>query len=131
MLALANTGTPEDSRAPVTLNLPEALSEQVIAALKADPRAISLRDQSAHFYGLGTHMLDLFEEGELSAVLRRTFIMRATDIALHARKAGDDGVGGSSEDFLRGLDEWERMLFRKAHEGTKSTKEWMEKVKKR
>ncbi|ROT38312.1 GINS complex, Psf3 component [Sodiomyces alkalinus F11] len=131
MLALANTGTSEDSRAPVTLNLPEALSERVIGALKADPRSVPLRDRSAHFYGLGTHMLDLFEERELSAILRRTFVTRAADIALHARKAGDDGVGGSSEDFLRGLDEWERSLFRKAHEGTKSTKEWMDKVKKR
>lgn len=130
MLALANTGTTEDSKAPVTLNLPAALSGQVVSALKADPRAVPLRDQSAHFYGLGTRMLDLFDEKELSTVMRRTFATRASDVALHARKAGDDGVGGSSEDFLRGLEEWERSLFRKAHDGTKASKEWMENVKK-
>lgn len=130
MLALANTGAAGESEAPVTLNLPSAVSGQVVPALKADPRAVALRDQSAHFYGLGTRMLDLFEEKDLSAVLRTTFITRATDIALHARKAGDDGVGGSGEEFLRGLDEWERALFRKAHDGNKASKEWMEQVKK-
>ncbi|KAF6816545.1 DNA replication complex GINS protein psf3 [Colletotrichum sojae] len=130
MLALANTGPTQDSKAPVTLNLPPALSNQVVQALKADPRAVPVRDQSAHFYGLGTRILDLFDERELSEVMRRTFVKRAAEIALHARKGGDDGVGGSSEDFLRGLDEWERGLFRKAHDGTKASKEWMDKVKK-
>ncbi|WQF80962.1 Putative GINS complex, subunit Psf3, GINS subunit, domain A, GINS complex, subunit Psf3 superfamily [Colletotrichum destructivum] len=130
MLALANTGTAEDSKAPVTLNLPPALSQQVVQALKADPRAVPVRDQSAHFYGLGTRILDLFDERELSEVMRKTFVARASEIALHARKGTDDGIGGSNEDFLRGLDEWERGLFRKAHDGTKASKEWMDKVKK-
>ncbi|WYZ43306.1 hypothetical protein EsH8_VI_001005 [Colletotrichum jinshuiense] len=130
MLALANTGTAEDSKAPVTLNLPSALSNQVVQALKADPRAVPVRDQSAHFYGLGTRILDLFDERELSEVMRKTFVARASEIALYARKGGDDGIGGSNEDFLRGLDEWERGLFRKAHDGTKASKEWMDKVKK-
>ncbi|KAH9229189.1 hypothetical protein K456DRAFT_1728651 [Colletotrichum gloeosporioides 23] len=128
MLALASTG--EDSKAPVTLNLPPALSSQVVQALNADSRAVPVRDQCAHFYGLGTRILDLFDERELSEVMRKTFVTRAAEISLHARKGGDDGVGGSSEDFLRGLDEWERSLFRKAHDGTKASKEWMDKVKK-
>ncbi|KAH7319587.1 hypothetical protein B0I35DRAFT_477925 [Stachybotrys elegans] len=127
MLALAAAG--EDARAPLTLNLPASLSEAVVAALKADPRAVPLRDQSLHFYGVGVRMLDLFEEPELGAVLRRTFVVRANDVGLHARKA-DEGVGGQGEEFLRGLDEWERALFRRGHEGVKGAKEWTEKVKK-
>ncbi|KAI0846533.1 DNA replication complex GINS protein PSF3 [Daldinia vernicosa] len=122
----------EDSSSFVSLDLPPSLSNEVMSALKADPRAVPLRDQSQNFYGLGTRMLDVFEEGEICAILRRTFVTRATDIALHARKAGateDMGVG-TGEEFLRGLEEWERKLFRKAHEGTKGTKEWMERVKK-
>ena len=134
LLALANRSpgsTQEDAKSFVTLNLPPSLSNEVMSALKADPRAVPLRDQSHNFYGLGTRMLDLFEEREICAILRRTFVARAADVALHARKAGatdDLGVGGG-EEFLRGLDEWERRLFRKAHESTKSTKEWMENVK--
>ena len=153
MLAIANTaGVGEEAKSFVTLSLPGALSNDVVQALKADPRAVPLRDQSAHFYNLANHMLDLFEEKDLAAVLRKTYVSRAADIALHARKAGGGGgsggssgskgkgkgpqeegsnlgVGGAGEEFLRGLDEWERKLFRKAHEGTRAGRDWMENVK--
>ncbi|KAL3962367.1 hypothetical protein ACCO45_003890 [Purpureocillium lilacinum] len=95
MLALASTGG-DDARAPLTLNLPPCLSERVANALKADPRAVALRDQSAHFYGVGVRMLDLFDERELGAVLRRTFVLRAADVGLHARKADETGVGAAA-----------------------------------
>ncbi|KAK3347683.1 DNA replication complex GINS protein psf-3 [Neurospora tetraspora] len=167
MLAIANTGAvdmddpSQSSKSFITFDLPPALGNDVVQALKADPRSVPLRDQSAHFYALATHMMELSEEPELSAVLRKTFVSRAAEIALHARKVGGGGssyhgrdggggaggkgkgkaakednasnlgVGGAGEDFLRGLDEWERKLFRSAHDGTKASKEWMENVKKR
>lgn len=135
LLALANrapSSAEEDAKSFVSLNLPPSLSNEVMSALKADPRAVPLRDQSHNFYGLGTRMLDLFEEKEICTILRRTFVTRATDIALHAGKAGatDDIGTGAGEEFLRGLEEWERKLFKKAHDGVKGTKEWMEGVKK-
>ncbi|SPO05352.1 probable DNA replication complex GINS protein PSF3 [Cephalotrichum gorgonifer] len=133
MLAISSAGggPHEESRPHVTMSPPAALTGEVIQALKADPRAVPLRDQSAHFYGLGTRMLDLFEDKELASVLRKTFVGRAAEVGLHAGKVGEDSVGsGAGEEFLRGLDEWERALFRKAHEGAKGTKEWMENVKK-
>lgn len=145
MLAIANMGDDTDQdKSFVTFDLPPAIGTDVVQALKADPRAVPLRDQSPHFYGLATHMMDLSEEQELGNVLRKTFVTRAAEIALHARKAGGQGakgstteegsnlgVGGAGEEFLRGLDEWERKLFRKAHDGAKAGKEWMESVKKR
>ncbi|GAO19515.1 uncharacterized protein UV8b_05375 [Ustilaginoidea virens] len=127
LLALVSAG--EGTRAPLTLNLPPCLSDRVLNALKADPRAVALRDQSAHFYGLAVRMLDLFEEKELGAVLRRTFVVRAGEIGLHARRA-DEAVGGRGQEFLRGLDEWERSLFRRGHEGVRGAREWTERVKK-
>ncbi|KAK3689070.1 hypothetical protein B0T22DRAFT_379495 [Podospora appendiculata] len=144
MLAIANTGGDDQAKSFVTFDLPAALSNEVVQALKADPRAVPLRDQSPHLYGLATHMMDLSEEQELGVVLRKTFVTRASEIALHARKVGGTGhnkgtadegsnlgVGGTGEEFLRGLEEWERKLFRKAHDGAKAGKEWMENVKKR
>lgn len=145
MLAIANMGDAGDpDKSFVTFDLPPAVGNDVIQALKADPRAVPLRDQSPHFYNLATHMMDLAEEQELGTVLRKTFVTRAAEIALHARKVGGAaskggsseegsnlGIGGAGEDFLRGLDEWERKLFRKAHDGAKAGKEWMESVKKR
>lgn len=144
MLVIANTGG-VDNKTFVTFDLPPALGNDVISALKADPRAVPLRDRSAHFYGLATHMMDLSEEQELGQVLRKTFVTRATEIALHARKVGGTGhghkgktkdessnlgLGNAGEEFLRGLDDWERKLFRKAHEGAKAGKGWMESIKK-
>ncbi|KAK8039971.1 DNA replication complex gins protein psf3 [Apiospora rasikravindrae] len=133
LLALSSrtqSSNPEDSAPFLTLEMPKALSNEVVSALKADPRAVALRDQTHNMYGLATRMLDLFEEPEMCAVLRRTFVTRAAETALHARKAGatDDVVRG--EGFLSGLEEWERLLFRRAHDGNKACKEWMEGVKK-
>ncbi|KAK0649299.1 DNA replication complex GINS protein psf-3 [Cercophora newfieldiana] len=142
LLAITSTGSSDDqNKSYVAFDLPHALRNDVVQALKAEPLAVPLRDQSAHFYSLATHMMDLSEEPELSATLRKTFVRRAAEIALHARKLGGGtgkgdeggsnlGVGGAGEEFLRGLDEWERRLFRKAHDGTRAGKEWMEKIKK-
>lgn len=142
MLAVA-TGGP-DAESFVDVSMPPALSDEVAAALKADPRAVPLRDQSPHFYDLATRTLELLEEPGLAVVLKDTFVKRAGDVALHARKAGGSGTGarggrdegasnlgagGAGEEFLRGLDEAERKLFRRAHDGTKAGKEWMENVK--
>ncbi|KAL1897993.1 DNA replication protein [Sporothrix stenoceras] len=169
MLALANNAASSDEAKPfLTLNLPPALRHDVIQALKADPRAVPLRDQSAHFYALATRMLDLFEDADLAAVLRDAFVGRTDDIGMHARKVGgqsagggagagaagnrggqsshsggdsadrkDDpgntssnlGVGYAGQEFLRSLDEWERQVFRQAHDGAKAGREFVDNVK--
>ncbi|KAM7186844.1 DNA replication complex GINS protein psf-3 [Rhypophila sp. PSN 637] len=141
MLAIANMGDDQNpDKSFIAFDLPPAVGKDVMAALKADPRSVPLRIQSPNFYNLAKHMMDLAEEQELHAVVRKAFITRAADISLHARKAGgagskDEGsnlgIGAAGEEFLRGLDEWERILFRKAHDGARSTKEWIEGVKKR
>ncbi|ERT03360.1 hypothetical protein HMPREF1624_01673 [Sporothrix schenckii ATCC 58251] len=177
MLALANNAaasTSEDAKPFLTLNLPPALRHDVVQALKADPRTVPLRDQSAHFYALATRMLDLFEDADLAAVLRDAFVGRTDDIGMHARKVGgqstggavggagsgggggsggrggslthavgdsadrkDDpgntssnlGVGYAGQEFLRSLDEWERQVFRQAHDGAKASREFVDNVK--
>jgi GINS complex subunit 3 len=53
----------------VTLDMPEALSERVMNALKADPRTIDLRALAPHFYNLSERILELFEEEEMVDVL--------------------------------------------------------------
>lgn len=133
LLALANrSANSQDSSPFLTLSMPLSLSDQVISALKADPRAVPLRDQSHNFYALATRMLDLFEESELCAVLRKTFVTRAGETALYARKAGasDDYNLAGGQEFTRGLEAWERALYLRAHDGAKDSKKWMEGVKK-
>lgn len=53
----------------VTLDLPSALSERVMNALKADPRTIDLRSLAPHFYNLSERILELFEEEEMVDIL--------------------------------------------------------------
>lgn len=121
----------------ITLDLPSSLSPTVIAALKASPKSVDLRAQAAHFYALATRMLLLFEEDEMLGVLYETFLARAVEIGDHAantggatRAGGGVGVGTEGVEFLRGLEEDERKLFRAAHDSAKATKAWMNDVKK-
>ena len=139
----------------MTLDFPPALSQRVVNALKADPATVDLRAQAPHFYALGARILELFEEEEMvevllevrfefdlvavfgkanerlgraDNVLRQTFRKRAADIADHARNPR--GAMGEGADFLRGLDEMERQLFRSAHDSAKAVKTWAAQLKK-
>lgn len=53
----------------MTLDLPSALSERVLNALKADPRTVDLRSLAPHFYSLSERVLELFEEEEIVNIL--------------------------------------------------------------
>ncbi|KAK2755979.1 DNA replication protein [Arachnomyces sp. PD_36] len=106
----------------VTIDLPQALSERVMNALKADPRTVDLRALAPHFYSFGVRILDLFDEEEVVDILSDTFKKRAAEIADHANNPR--GAMGEGVDFLRGLDETERKLFRTAHDSGKEMRAW-------
>ncbi|EGE82652.2 DNA replication complex GINS protein psf3 [Blastomyces gilchristii SLH14081] len=122
-------GARTNSSPLVNLELPNALSEKVLNALKADPRTVDLRSLAPHFYRLGVRMLELVEAEEMVDVLMETFKKRAMEIADHAhnsRGALSDGV-----EFLRGLDETERQLFRAAHGSAKEMRVWSGETRKK
>lgn len=106
-------------------------------ALKADSKSVDLRAQGQYFYGLGARLLELFEEEEVCDVLMETWRKRAVEVMDHAGNAGQGprgggggGVGSEGVEFLRGLDEWERGLFRASHDCSKAMKVWMGEIKK-
>ncbi|CAG8957993.1 hypothetical protein HYFRA_00000336, partial [Hymenoscyphus fraxineus] len=109
----------------ITLDLPPCLSPRVMNALKADAKSVDIRALAQHFYGLGARILELFEEEEVCDVLMGSWRERAAEISDHAGNAGQGqrggggGVGSDGVEFLRGLDEGERALFRAQHEGSK------------
>ncbi|KAJ6090150.1 hypothetical protein N7486_008965 [Penicillium sp. IBT 16267x] len=113
----------------VTLDMPEALSERVMNALKADPRTVDLRALAPHFYNLSERILELFEEEELVDVLTETFKRRAAEIADQAHNLR--GAVGDGVEFLRGLDETERQLFRAAHDRAKAMRIWAGEAKRK
>ncbi|CAD6581297.1 MAG: DNA replication protein [Alectoria sarmentosa] len=111
------------------LDLPASISPRVLAALKAGPKTVDLRQLASHYYELAARVLELFEEEEIVDVLSETFKERAAEIADHAHNPR--GALGEAQDFLRGLDEMERQLFRSAHGSSNAMREWMGETKKK
>ncbi|OKO92775.1 DNA replication complex GINS protein psf3 [Penicillium subrubescens] len=109
--------------------MPDALAERVMNALKADPRTVDLRALAPHFYTLSERILEIFEEEEMVDVLIDTFKKRAAEISDHAHNPR--GAVGEGVDFLRGLDESERQLFRAAHDRAKQVRIWAGEAKKK
>ena len=68
MLAVSKPAGP-GSASLASLDLPPALGQRVLNALRADPKSVDLRAQAQSFYGLGERMLELFEEEETVEVL--------------------------------------------------------------
>jgi GINS complex subunit 3 len=132
--SIASSGkTP--SKSLVTLDLPPSLAPRVMNALKADAKSVDLRALAQHFYGLGQRILELFEEDEVCDVLMESWRRRAAEISDHASQVGQGArggvAGGDGVDFLRGLDEWERDLFRRCHDSGKAMRVWMGEGKKK
>ncbi|KAK3210165.1 hypothetical protein GRF29_44g1852734 [Pseudopithomyces chartarum] len=126
MLALSqNMGT---NTSLVSLDHPSALSPRVLNALKADARTVDLRSLAPHFYNLGARILELFEEEEMIEILNDAFKSRAAVIADQAHNPR--GALGEGADFMRGLDENERQLFRASHDSAKAVRVWMADLKK-
>lgn len=121
MLAVSS-GTQLGGQPLVTLDFPAPLQQRVVNALKADPKTVDLRAQAPQYYSLGAKILDLFEDEDVADVLIETFKKRAADIADHAHN--HRGALGEGADFLRGLDETERQLFRAGHDSAKAVREW-------
>jgi GINS complex subunit 3 len=123
MLAVSN---PSGNSSLATLDLPQALSQRVMNALKADPKTVDLRAQAQHFYNIGARMLELFEEEEMVDILTdvsaaiheflqlntfsdswpQTFKQRAVEISDQA--ANSRSAMGEGAEFARGLDDTER-----------------------
>lgn len=68
MLAVSKPAGPQSSSLG-SLDLPSALGQRVMNALRADPKSVDLRAQAQWFYGVGERMLELFEEEETVEVL--------------------------------------------------------------
>lgn len=92
---------------------------------------MDLRGQAPYFFALAARLLALFDDEPMLAVLQDAFKQRAREIVDHASNVGARSGGGASVaaeavEFLRGLDEEERKLFRVAHESAKAAKAWLD-----
>ncbi|RKF62421.1 DNA replication complex GINS protein psf3 [Erysiphe neolycopersici] len=132
ILAVSSTSS---TKSLVTLDLPTCLAPRVINALKADPKSVDICALAPNFYGLGSRILELFEEEEICDVLIQAWRTRAIEINDHARHAAANqrygvGFGDGGVEFLRGLDEAEKELFRVSHDSSRDLWNWMGERKK-
>ncbi|RMY90577.1 hypothetical protein D0862_09927, partial [Hortaea werneckii] len=127
MLAVSKPAGPASPTSLASLDMPFALGPRVLNALKADPKSVDVRAQAPWFYGLGERMLELFEDEEVGEVLLETFKQRALEIADKSQNTrAAMSQAGDSADFMSGLDETERQLFRAAHDGSNAVKKWFD-----
>lgn len=75
LLAVQRLGP--SSQTLCTLDLPASISPRVLAALKAGPKTVDLRQLASHYYDLAARVLDLFEEEEIVDVLSEVREMTA------------------------------------------------------
>lgn len=68
MLAVS-TLVPGSSEHLASLDMPSALGQRVVNALRADPKSVDIRAQATSFYGLAERILNLFEDEDLLEVL--------------------------------------------------------------
>jgi GINS complex subunit 3 len=67
-------------------------------------------------------LIDYLGFSSKAHISSQTFKKRAADIADHAHN--HRGALGEGADFLRGLDETERQLFRAGHDSAKAVRDW-------
>ena len=70
----------------VTLDIPSALSERVMNALKADPRTVDLRSLAPNYYRLSERVLELFEEEEMVDILSNVCRTRSLPLSQNLRR---------------------------------------------
>ncbi|KAL2352364.1 DNA replication complex GINS protein PSF3 [Cryomyces antarcticus] len=112
----------------IELDLPDALSTRIMNVLQADAKTVDIRALAPHFYTLAARILELFDEKGMVEILDEAFKKRAAEIADQAHNPR--GALGEGAEFLRGLDETERQLFRVAHDSAKAVRMWMTELKK-
>ncbi|KAK5014519.1 DNA replication protein [Cryomyces antarcticus] len=133
----------------IELDLPDALSTRIMNVLQADAKTVDIRALAPHFYTLAARILELFDEKGMVEILDevvkvphheargtwadvelwgQAFKKRAAEIADQAHNPR--GALGEGAEFLRGLDETERQLFRVAHDSAKAVRMWMTELKK-
>lgn len=106
----------------VDLLQPDALHKKVINAIKTSPQSLDVHSVTPHFYSLVERWTKLYSDKELSLVAQQMLRDRADEINNYAQN-----LRGTHQEsgFLYSLDEFEKTLYKSAHESYKQLKRWM------
>ncbi|CCK72627.1 DNA replication protein PSF3 KNAG_0K02640 [Huiozyma naganishii CBS 8797] len=144
ILAIVGAGDGEgdgDGDTPfVELLPPDTFAARVMNAVKADPVALDLHAVSPYFYALAVKWVNLFSDAELGETVARLLLARAQEINSNAanvtlvERTLDDLAGPlasrqngvhHSSPFMLTMDEWEKTVYKEAHEAYRDSKKWL------
>jgi GINS complex subunit 3 len=115
----------EEDQAFVELLPPSYTSTQILNALKSAPTSLPLSTILKHYYAFIEKWATLFNDEELADVIIEVLKARVDEINNFAQvyKGGSSGAG----DFISGLDEFEKSLFRVGNDSYREVQKWLRK----
>ncbi|ORX87693.1 GINS complex, Psf3 component [Anaeromyces robustus] len=105
------------------LNYPKCFNKQCLNQLIADPTTVNLYQLCPYYYQLGYNLLNVAQDSfSLSEILYNAFRKRIPLIMNYSQQVH---ISKEKAEFLRGLDESERQLYKIGCESVLSMKKWI------
>lgn len=114
----------QDSRL-VSLDVPESLSNTVKSAIKSDSVFIDLHSILPNYYNFATRWCEMFNDAELSEILKKLCKERAFEINNYASNTSKQ----INNNFIMSLDEFEKKLYKKTMESNRALRDWLNDLK--
>ncbi|CAH7690027.1 hypothetical protein BY996DRAFT_7949940 [Phakopsora pachyrhizi] len=124
----------DDQQGFVKVQIPKQFNSTIRNALYASAKSVNLRTLASNFNGAwyesGKVLLEMIEDKNLREVLHKTLSSRMMDVMdLAARPpvsatATSAGTTAESEEFLNGLDAWEREMLGAGQEMSRRMRNW-------
>lgn len=127
ILAICSTGADEsedpEKQTFVRLIEPEFFSKQFLNFIKSDPLKISLGPY-AYYYKIVSKWSYMFNDVELVELISKMLVSRAAEINDLSYKLNDQFTGDNQQ-FVNGLENFEKELFKTSHLCYKDMKKWL------
>ncbi|MBW0488535.1 hypothetical protein O181_028250 [Austropuccinia psidii MF-1] len=116
----------------LTIQIPKSFNNRIRNALSASAKNVNLKNLALHsggaWYQCGKVLLEMIEDNHLKQVLHQTLTTRLTDIMDLASRpplSEDHQVTNiEAEEFLLGLDAWEKEILVAGQETAKRMRAW-------
>jgi len=109
----------------VSISLPKPYTSRVRNALVASAQSVSLRSLTAgSFYQVGLKLEDTITDPKLKSTLHNAFKARLPEIFDQSQHGG--GRLDAGNDFVAGMDDWEKEIFTAGEKSARSMKAWID-----
>ena len=109
----------ESQQSFIDLLQPEFISPKVINAIKTNPTSVDLHAILPYYYRLTEKWASMFSDSELATVVSETLKQRSLEIYNHANS------DTKQLNFIYSLDEYEKEVFKKTSESSRSMRQWL------